>query len=297
MTITAFGQDPDATHAAINAAFEEVRRVDLLLSIHKPESETARLNIRAAEIPTPTSSELKSVIETSLRIADATWGAFDPTIGPLAQLWGFVWKEYRLPTQTELDRTLPLVGYKKIHMHPNDTVSFARPGMFFDFGGIGKGYAVDLAVQVLRNHGIINAMVKAGGDLRVMGAPPGLDSWEIQIEDPQKKSDRSVLHLRDQALSTSGNYENFFEIEGRRYSHIIDPRTGLPVQGIASCTVIAPSCTESDALATAFFVIGIEPSIRKFGHDFGIRFVDTEHRVHQSPSFPITRANSHPPER
>jgi thiamine biosynthesis lipoprotein ApbE len=286
VTVTAYGENSERVQAAVTEAFDEIRRVDLLLSIHKAESETARLNEAAGKGPVRVSRELREVLETALRIAERTEGAFDPTIGPLAQLWGFIWKEYRLPSETELNRTLPLVGYKQVQLHRAGAVSFARPEMSLDFGGIGKGYAVDRAIQVLEARGITNAMVKAGGDLRVLGAPPGKDAWEVQIEDAKKQRKRATVRLRDSALSTSGNYENYFEVDGRRYSHIIDPRTGLPIQGIASCTVIAKTCTESDAFATGFFVLGIERSLRDFGEEFGIRFVDSRFRVRESKGWP-----------
>src|SRR6185436_8715970 len=117
-----------------------------------------------------------------------------------------------------------------------------------DLNAIAKGYAVDCAIEKLRSLGISNAMVRAGGDLRVIGAPPNEDHWSVQIEDPTKAGDRRNLKLRESALSTSGSYENFFTANGRRYSHILNPRTGMPVEGVASCTVIAPTCMQSDAL-------------------------------------------------
>lgn len=290
VTITAFGTNDLHTQQAVTAAFNEIRRVDLLLSIHKTNSETAKLNAAAPAQPFEVSPELAFVLHSALEIARATEGAFDPTIGPLAQLWGFIWKEYRLPTTNELERVLSLVNYRNVQVQTEGAsgakVSFAHPGMFLDFGGIGKGYAVDRAIEILQLHGIRTAMVKAGGDLRVIGAPPNQESWKVQIEDPAKRGNRTVISLRNAALSTSGNYENYFEIKGQRYSHIINPRTGLPVQGIASCTVIAPTCLESDAYATAFFVLGIESSLKRFGSEFPTRFVDAELRVHQSSNFP-----------
>ncbi|MGZ8898757.1 MAG: FAD:protein FMN transferase [Limisphaerales bacterium] len=290
VTITAFGTNGLRTQQAVTAAFNEISRVDLLLSIHKTNSETAKLNAAAPDQPFGVSPELAFVLDGALEIARATEGAFDPTIGPLAQLWGFIWKEYRLPATDELERVLPLVNYRNVQVQTDGghgaKVSFGNPGMFLDFGGIGKGYAVDCAIRVLQQHGIQNAMVKAGGDLRVMGAPPNRESWEVQIEDPAKRGNRIVIPLCNAALSTSGNYENYFEIKGQRYSHIINPRTGLPVQGLASCTVIAPTCLESDAYATALFVLGIESSLKQFGNKFPTRFVDTELRVHQSSNFP-----------
>ena len=289
MTITAFGADEAQTQTAVSAAFDEIHRVDLLLSIHKTNSETAQLNAQAAGRAMEISPELRLVISTALEIARRTEGAFDPTIGPLAQVWGFIWKEYRLPSKAELERVLPLVDYRNVTIETNGTmaqVSFAKAGMFLDFGGIGKGYAVDRAIGILRERGVTNAMVKAGGDLRVIGTPPGKHGWEVQVEDPSKLGKRTTIVLREGALSTSGNYENFFEVGGRRYSHIIDPRNGMPVEGIVSCTVTANTCIESDAYATAFFVMGAEPALVQFGDEFGIRTVDTKLRVRESVKFP-----------
>lgn len=285
ITITAFGSDESATQGAVTAAFQEIEGVDLLLSIHKTNSETALLNSIAASRPQEISRELNFVLTHALNIARRTEGAFDPTIAPLAQLWGFIWKEYRLPTAEELQRVLPLIDFRKIVISTNGAVSFQKAGMALDFGGIGKGYAVDRAIHVLQEQSITNAMVKAGGDLRVIGTPPGKNGWEIQIEDPAKEGKRTTILLREGALSTSGNYENFFEIDGKRYSHIIDPRTGLPVQGIASCTVAAPTCLESDAYATAFFVLGMDRSLREFGEHFGICFVSADGEVRSTKKF------------
>ena len=217
ITITAFGPDESTTQSAVTAAFEQVERVDLLLSIHKTNSETALLNFAAALRPQTISPELIFVLTNALKIARRTDGAFDPTIAPLAQLWGFIWKEYRLPTPEELQGVLPSVDFRKIVVSTNRTVAFQSPGMSLDFGGIGKGYAVDRAIHALLEHSITNAMVKAGGDLRVIGTPPGKTGWEVQIEDPMKQGKRTTVLLREGALSTSGNYENFFEIDGTFY--------------------------------------------------------------------------------
>ena len=164
-------------------------------------------------------------------------------------------------------------------------------GISIDLGGIGKGVAVDWAIAKLRSLGVTNAMVKAGGDLRVSGAPPGETHWTVQLEDPQKLGRRVRIPLRDAALSTSGNYENFFEVNGRRYSHILNPRTGLPVEGIAACTVIAPTCAESDLWATALFVHGVERSLHEFGQRLAIRFTTITNAgfaVRQTKSFPAS---------
>jgi thiamine biosynthesis lipoprotein len=276
VVITVYAPDRAVANAAVSAAFEEFRRVDALMSLHRPDSELSRLNERASLEPVVVSPELFQVIAKAQEIAERTEGSFDITIRPLAELWGFIWKEYRLPTERELRSTLPQVNYRFVQMDPERrAVYFLAPGVSLDLGGIAKGYAVDCAIQKLRNLGITTAMVKAGGDLRVIGAPPGKSAWLVQLEDPRKKRRRPTILLRDAALSTSGNYENGFEINGQRYAHILNPRTGLPVQGMAACSVIAPTCLESDALATGCFVYGVKKSFNQFGHCYPIRFTLT----------------------
>ena len=243
------------------------------MSIHRADSELSQVNARASVEPVVLSGDLWRVIAKAQDIAEQTEGSFDITIRPLADLWGFIWKEYRLPTDERLKAVLPRVNYRLVELDPEKrTVHFLAAGVSLDLGGIAKGYAVDCAIGKLRSIDVTNAMVKAGGDLRVIGAPPGKTNWIVQLEDPGKEGHRIKIPLRDAALSTSGNYENYFEIDGVRYSHILNPRTGRPVQGIAACTVIAPTCTESDAMATACFVYGVGKSLAKFGARFPMQF-------------------------
>lgn len=264
------------------------------MSIHRADSELSQLNTRAAFQPVAVSPDLFRVIAKSLEISRETDGAFDVTIRPLADLWGFTWNEYRMATESELKAALPHVDYRFVELDSSRrTVRFRAPGVSIDLGGIAKGFAVDCAIQRLRALGVSNAMVKAGGDLRVIGAPPGMPHWTVQLEDPRKEGRRPSIPLRNAALSTSGNYENFFEVQGKRHSHILNPRTGLPVEGLAACTVVAPTCMESDAWATAFFVHGVERSLAEFGRRFSIRFTLVPERttpkempVRQSPAFP-----------
>jgi thiamine biosynthesis lipoprotein len=237
------------------------------------------------------SDELLGIIKRALEIAGQTDGAFDPTVAPLVQLWGFLWKEHRFPTANELATTLPHVNHRLVEADPRErTVGFLTNNVSLDLNAIAKGYAVDCAIEKLRSLGITNAMVRAGGDLRVIGSPPGATGWTVQLEDPGKAGQRASIRLRDQALSTSGSYENFFIHDGKRYSHILDPRTGLPVQGIASCSVIATTCTESDAWSTALFVLGPERALPEFGPKmpvlFGIWTADGGVEFRRSPSFP-----------
>lgn len=294
VTISAWGGDRAAVQSAISEAFDEFRRADALMSLHRPESELSRVNALAATNAVSISPELFHVFELAQRIAAETDGSFDVTIRPVADLWGFIWKEHRLPTEAELQSVLPRVGFRKVELEATHrTVRFRELGVSIDLGGIGKGVAVDMAIAKLRSLGVANAMVKAGGDIRVMGAPPDKQFWIVQLEDPYKQGRRISIPLRDAALSTSGNYENFFEVAGQRYSHILDPRTGMPVQGIAACSVIAPTCAESDAWATACFVAGPRPSLAQYGKRFAIRFTlvpdeatATRQTILQTSSFP-----------
>lgn len=273
MVISAYGADRQAVNDAISAAFGEIQRIDALMSLHRPDSELVRLNSSAPRQAVIVSPDLFRVIAKAQEIAAETEGSFDITIRPLTALWGFIWKEYRLPTPEELKAALSNVNYRMVELNAaQSTVRFRAPGVSLDLNGIAKGYAVDCAVEKLRSLGVTNAMVRAGGDLRVIGAPPEANHWLVQLEDPQKKGRRITIPLRDAAVSTSGNYENFFVANGQRYSHILNPRTGLPVQGLAACTIIAPTCIESDAWATACFVVGVEKSLARFGDRFPMRF-------------------------
>jgi thiamine biosynthesis lipoprotein len=274
VVISAYGPDRPTLNSAISEAFGEVRRVDSIMSLHRADSELASVNAHAAERAQSVSPELFRVIDKALEIAQETQGSFDPTVAPLVDRWGFLWKQYRLPSAEELAPLLESVDYRLLKLDREQrTVTFLRHSVALDLNGIAKGFAVDVAVDKLRSFGISNAMVRAGGDLRVIGAPPGQNAWTVQIEDPKKRGERRSLFLRDTAISTSGSYENHFEVGGQRYSHILNPRTGMPVQGIASCTVIAPTCMESDAWATALFVHGPEKSLKKFRHRFAFEFV------------------------
>jgi FAD:protein FMN transferase len=271
VVITAYAASEEQGHSAINAAFDEIRRVDSVFSIHQSDSELSRLN--ASRGPVAVSDELFKVVARALAIAAETDGAFDPTVAPLVQLWGFLWKEHRFPNSNDLAAALPRVNYRLVELDPRQrTICFLTNGVSLDLNAIAKGYAVDCAIEKLRSLGITNALVRAGGDLRVIGSPPGETGWTVQLEDPNKSGKRASIRLRDQALSTSGSYENFFMRDGRRYSHIFDPRTGFPVEGVASCAVIVPTCTESDAWSTALFVLGAERALAKFGARFPMLF-------------------------
>ena len=261
----------NSQEGAISSGFEEIRRVDGLLSVHKTNSEVARVNKEGGTNWFQVSEELFEFLKQAQEISRKTEGAFDFTIRPLAELYGFIWKEYRLPRKEEIEQALKLVDYKNVEV-ADGKVRFRKTGVTLDFGAIGKGYAVDRAVMALKENGVKAGMVRAGGDIRVFGP----DWWEIQIEDPTKKGNRGSVWLKEGAISTSGNYENFFEVRGKRYSHILNPQTGWPVEGVASCSVIAKSCTESDALATGFFVLGPEKTFERMAGEYEVQFLLVE---------------------
>ena len=273
VVISAWGRDGAVLNDAVSRAFDEIHRLDSKLSLHREESELSALNAHPAGEWRRVSSELFDVVALAQDISQRTQGAFDATIRPLADLWGFIWKEYRLPGESELQRVLPRVDWRLVELDsPRQRIRFLKPGISLDLGGIGKGFAVDRAVQVLTNCGVERVLVRAGGDMRAVAPPPGQDEWTVQLEDPTKQGRRTTVSLTHQALSTSGDYENYFEVEGRRYSHVLDPRSGLPVANLAAVSLTAPTCAESDAWATACFVLGPSPSLARFGDRFGMKF-------------------------
>ena len=248
--------DRDAERAA-QAAFREMYRIESVMSTWRPSSEISRLNAGANGTPFAASSELYSLIDSSFFYSRATSGAFDVTVRPLVRLWGFQGGTAKLPSDGEIARAMSLVGFEKVALDPSRSTITLPPGIEIDLAGIAKGYAVDRCVAALAGLGVRNALVNIGGNIYAMGAPTGEKGWRIGVRDPKGGLETvGTLFLRDEAVATSGNYENFAEIEGRRYGHIIDPRTGRPVSRVLSVTVVAPTGLASDALSTGLFVLG-----------------------------------------
>jgi thiamine biosynthesis lipoprotein len=258
-SVAVYGDDRTRMEEAVDAAFEEVRRLDQMLSNYKPESELSEVNRFAAERPVKVTPELFGLISACVEYSRASEGAFDITVGPLMKIWGFYKGTGRLPHRAEIRGALERVGYRNLLLDAaNGTVRFAQSGVEMDPGGIGKGYAVDRMIEVLKQYGIRTALVSASGSsIYGMGAPPGENGWRVQIRDPKIDS-KSVaeIYLKDESMSTSGNYEKFFRAEGRVYSHIMDPRTGWPAQGVLSVSVIAPRTLDSEAWTKPLFVNG-----------------------------------------
>ncbi len=261
-TVVAYGRDRNFLGEVAEQVFQEVDRIDAQMSNYKPESELSAINREAASHPVLVEPGLFRLLEDSVRYSRETDGAFDITVGPLMKHWGFFRGRGRLPSQAEIAEALKHVGYRHIHLDSTArTIRFDEAGIELDLGGIAKGYAVDQAVEVLRSNGIASALVSGGtSSIYALGAPPGERGWRVTVRDPfQARKPADVLLLRNYSLSTSGSYEKFFEIGGKIYCHIMDPRTGWPVENMLSTTVLAPTTTESDALSK-LFVLGVEGS-------------------------------------
>jgi thiamine biosynthesis lipoprotein len=289
------GRYPDALPTVL-AAFDIVSEIEQKLSIFISESEISIVNAKAASEPVPVSDWVFRLLEESIQLAEETEGAFDITAGPLWRLWGFARKRYTVPSSEEIAQTLSAVGFTKILLDPvNRTVRFAARSMEINLGAIGKGYAVDKVAEFLRSQGIGTFLLSAGyssiraccelsgfdssslssqtstGTFASLSETPGQSSsqlercvtsdwlWEVGVRDPIRPDRRATtLRLREAAVGTSGSALQYFRHEGRRFSHIIDPRSGWPVENIHAVTVLAPEAQRADALSTAFFVLGPE---------------------------------------
>lgn len=261
-TIAAYGEDRRLLTAAVEAAFQEARRIDQLLSHYRASSELSEVNREAGRRPVRVSPEFFDLLQKCYQYSEASEGAFDWTVGALMKVWGFYRGEGRQPESARIEQALRLTGYQKVHLDPEErTVRFEVEGLELDPGGIGKGYAVDRMVEVLQESGVESALVTAAGSsIYGLGAPPHEPGgWRVRIRDPQSEAVTAAeVYLKDLSLSTSGTYEKFFEAEGRKYSHIMDPRTGWPARGMLAVSVLAPLTLDSEAWTKPFFVQGAE---------------------------------------
>ncbi len=258
--VIAYGSDRAQLGAAADAALEEAQRLDRMLSNYAPDSEWSEVNRSAGVRPVALSAELFQLLSNCWKYSELSGGAFDIAVGPLMKVWGFYRGEGALPKPGEVRNALASTGYRHVLLDPaGHTVRFDRPGVELDPGGIGKGYAVDRMVEVLKRRGVTMALVNAGGSsIYGLGAPPDEpQGWRVVIRSPKDaKQPAAVVFLKDESLSTSGSYEKFFWAGGRRYSHIMDPRTGYPARGTASVSVLAPRTIDSEVWAKPYFING-----------------------------------------
>ena len=248
----------------IQEAEEEIQRIENLLTTYKNNSETNLINFAAGIEPVKVSEEVFRLIQRSIRISEITQGAFDITYGSVDKsLWNFDTNMVQLPDARTAKRMVRLINYRNIILDENNhTVFLKELGMRIGFGGIGKGYAAERAKKILRDAGVQSGIVNASGDLTTWGFQPDGKPWSIGIVNPNFSGKIfSYLDVTDMAVATSGNYEKFIMINGNKYSHTINPRTGLPVRGIKSVTIITPNAEIADAMATPVTIMGIKAGL------------------------------------
>ena len=262
-TVEIYLYAPGSERAAelFEAAFEEIERVEAALSHYRPTSEISRINTAAARGSVITDPEVFGLIQQALDYSRRSGGAFDITVGPLVRAWGFFRDDGHYPSPDELSAARAKVGWQKVAADSAArSIRFLTPGIELDLGGIGKGFALDHAARILQRHGVTAALLGVGqSSYLALGAPPDAEGWPVTVSCPSEPARAlSTVRLRDRSLSTSGNDQKYFELDGQRYSHIIDPRTGQPTAGMMQVTVTALTATESDALSTALLVLGLE---------------------------------------
>ncbi len=248
----------------IDLAVQEIQRIEKLLTTYNEQSETNLINKNAGIKPVKVSAETLQLIQRSLRISEITQGAFDISYGSVDKsLWNFDTKMQSLPDSVTAKKMVRLINYRNIIINSDDyTVYLREKGMRIGFGGIGKGYAAERAKHILKKEGVAAGIVNASGDLTTWGYQPDGTAWTIGIVNPNfANSIFSYLNVTDMAVATSGNYEKFIMIGGKKFSHTINPRTGLPVTGIKSVTIISPNAEIADAMATPVTIMGIEAGL------------------------------------
>jgi thiamine biosynthesis lipoprotein len=260
IALTAWTSDDSRAGAAFAAVFAEFDRLDAMMSVWTDGSDIVRLNGAAGEHPVRVSAETREVLGVARQVSEWTGGRFDVTFAALSGLWKFdnQDKDDRIPDRREIEKRLPLINYRDVEVDDRAGTAFLkRKGMRVNLGGIGKGYAVDRSVDILRRSGMRDFMIQAGGDMYV-GGTRGDRPWRLGIRDPRGPADRSfaMLDLTDGTFSTSGDYERFFMKDGRRYHHILDLSVGEPARGCRSVTLVTERAVIADALAKGVFILG-----------------------------------------
>lgn len=261
ITVELWSEDKASAEAAIDAVLDEMRHIDESMSTYKPTSEVSQVNAKAADGPMTISKELFNLLVKAKEYSVITDGAFDITYASVGYLYNF--PKHVRPNETQIAKALPAVDYRHVILESkSQTVRFTQKGVRIDLGGIAKGYSVDCGIDVLKAHGITRAYVSAGGDSRIIGDRFG-KPWMVGIRDPRKGEGEVIasIPLVDAAISTSGDYERFFDEGGVRYHHIIDPRTGHSASRVRSATIIGPYATRTDGLSKTAFVLGPEKAM------------------------------------
>ncbi len=290
---TAVSDDESWAQQCINGAVDEVTRIEALLTTFTDDSETARINAAAGAHPVVVSAETFALIERSLRISRLTQGAFDVSYGAIdRRFWNFDTGMKTLPDREAAKAAVRRINYRNVELNTAECSVFLKAkGMRIGFGGIGKGYAADRAAAVMKAAGVKSGVVNAAGDLVTWGMQPDGSPWTIGIADPSnRKPHFSSLKVSGLAVATSGDYEKYVVINGRRYSHTIDPKTGFPVSGIKSATIICPSAELADALATPVMVMGVKAGLGMINqmNDIACIIVDDAEQIFTSKNIRLT---------
>ena len=290
VTITLHTPDPQLGEKALDAAFAEFSRIDKLAdrfaepgSPAAEESDVCRINQNAGLAPLTVEKDILTMLEKCHYFSELSEGAFDATIGPVMDLWGFMDAVQRVPEKQALNDALTLVDYRLVMTdREQKTVFLPRDKMKIDLGGIAKGYATDLAAEELRRLGITSAIINAGGNVYALGAKPDGSPWRVGIQDPRDSEKIiAVLNVTDTSVVSSGDYKRYFTVDGIRYHHIIDPSTGEPAGKMTSVTVVAANSADADVLSTALFVTGPERGAELIRELPGVQavFVDNEQNI------------------
>ena len=287
--ISVVGDDADWANARIDDAIAEISRIERLLTTFNDHSDTARINAGAGVAPVRVEAEVVALIERSLRLSVLTQGAFDITYGGIdKRLWNFDTTMTALPDPKTARQLVRLINYRNVLIDPaRQTVFLREKGMRIGFGGIGKGYAAEQAKRLLQAQGVPSGVINAAGDLTTWGTQPTGQPWTIGIADPDRPDAGPTpafahLNIGDMAVATSGTYEKYALINGKRYAHTIDPKTGYPVSGIKSVTIIAPNAELADALATPVMVMGVQTGLHLINQLTGVGgiIIDDSNRLH-----------------
>lgn len=284
--------DKEVCDKAILEAYSEVKRLDDIFSNYKNNSVLSRVNSFAGDGRISVPPEFIELTSRAIFFSGLTDGAFDITVGKAIEIWSVGEQKNLMPNRGEIQRAQDCIGFEKIKLYPQEKqIELKSPCLSLDFGGVGKGYALDRAVRILRSYGVNRGIVNFGGNIYAMQPPPGEYGWDVGIRHPRDEDEvLTLLKVEDIAVSTSGDYERYFEIKGRHFSHIIDPRDGLPVKSVPSVTVIAHDATDADALSTALSVMKEDKAIKLIEglNDVGVMIVREEKgklSIYKNPSF------------
>ncbi|WP_225870875.1 FAD:protein FMN transferase [Pedobacter cryophilus] len=290
--ISIVAEEDDFAQQKINEAVAEISRIEQLLTTFKPNSQTNQINENAGIIPVKVDLEVFQLIQRATRISEISQGAFDITYGSLdKRFWNFDTHMDSLPNPEDAKKAVALINYKNVILDASaQTVFLKEKGMRIGFGGIGKGYAADRARKILQDAGVKNGIVNASGDLVTWGNQPNGKPWTVGIADPEHQLKAfSYLNISNMAIATSGSYEKYAIINGKKYSHTIDPHTGFPVGGIKSVSIICPQAELADALATPVMVMGVAVGLNLINQlkNVACIIIDDDHKLYTSKNINI----------